>query len=74
MRRRSLITALESIRRDVHAALRLFRRHPGFAAAAVLTIALGGVPLAGTFALANANDALGRLRSGALTGAAVLLP
>ena len=27
-----------------------------------------------TFALANANDALGRLRSGALTGAAVLLP
>jgi propanol-preferring alcohol dehydrogenase len=26
------------------------------------------------FALANANDALGRLRSGALTGAAVLLP
>lgn len=27
-----------------------------------------------TFALADANDALGRLRSGALTGAAVLLP
>ena len=40
MHRGRFVTALDSLRRDVDAALRLFRRHPGFAAAAVLTIAL----------------------------------
>jgi putative ABC transport system permease protein len=45
--------ALESIARDVRFSIRLFRRHPSFATAAILTIALGTFPLAATVGLAN---------------------
>jgi predicted permease len=45
--------ALDSVWRDVRFSLRLFRRNPSFAVTAILTIALGTVPLAATAGLAN---------------------
>jgi len=44
---------LESVRRDVVLAARLLARRPAFSAAAVLTIALGALPVAVTAAMAN---------------------
>ncbi|MEX2272271.1 MAG: ABC transporter permease [Vicinamibacterales bacterium] len=46
--------ALDSLARDAGFSIRLLRRNPSFAIAAILTIALGTFPLAATAGLANA--------------------
>jgi predicted permease len=45
--------ALESVAQDVRFSIRLLRRNPSFATAAILTIALGTFPMAATLGLAN---------------------
>src|SRR5690242_8672537 len=45
---------LEDLRRDVRYALRIFRRSPGFAATAVVSLAVGIAAATGVFSLVNA--------------------